>query len=179
MAVPAMNQKDDRVCVKKVKPTKSKVSFADVQVRMYPVTLGHNPGGIEGPPLSLSWNYTSIGRATVDDFEKHRKDPNFRRRDLQNLHIPPGRRVGLLRKAGFSDKQIYQASQEAAVERKARRLSFQDAIMKCRAKKAAARAAAAKGDKIDTKETSQAAFLKVGIENWIMEQALSRYCVNL
>eukprot|EP00977_Amphora_coffeiformis_P018850 scaffold6761_cov159-Amphora_coffeaeformis.AAC.3 len=143
MAVPAMNKKDDGICVKKAKPTKSKVSFADVQVRMYPVTLGHNPGGVEGPPLSLSWNYTSIGRATVDDFEKHRKDPNFRRRDLQHLHIPPGRRVGLLRKAGFSDKQIHQASQEAAVERRARRLSFQDAIMKCRAKKAAERAAGA------------------------------------
>jgi len=163
MAVPAMNQRDARICVKKGRSTKSKVSFADVQVRMYPVTLGHNPGGLEGPPLSLSWNYTSIGVATVDDFEKHRKDPNFRRRDLRNLHIPPGRRVGLLKRAGFSDVQIHQASQEAAVERRARRLSFQDAIMKCRAKRATERAAT-EADNTGTKETRPKALMKATTE---------------
>lgn len=165
MAIPTMNQKDAQCSVKKAKSRKSKVSFADVQVRMYPITIGHNPGGIEGPPLSLSWNYTSLGTATVEDFEKHRKEPDFQRRNLQKLHIPPGRRVGLLRKAGFSDKQIFKAAQEAATERKVRRSSFQDAILKCRTRRAAKEAALAKTEQTEIEETDQAAFLEVGSEH--------------
>ena len=160
-----MSPNNAEVCVNKAKSTKSKVSFSEVQVRMYPITLGHNPGGVEGPPLSLSWNYTSLGRATVEDFENHRKQPQFRRRDLKHLHISAGRRVGLLRKAGFTDRQIYEAAREASMERKCRRTSVQDAIAKCRALKAQKAAALAKAKLSDVEETGQAALLKIDQES--------------
>lgn len=131
-----------RVCTK-AKMTKTKVSFSNVSVRMYPITIGNNPGGADGPPLSLSWDYTSLGKATVEDFELHRKDPKFQRRNQKSLHIPAHRRVGLLKDAGFSEEEIYMASREAAVERQIRRSSVHQAIMQCKAIKAARDAAAA------------------------------------
>lgn len=140
MAISTMSSKNTQVLVK-AKPTKSKVSFSDVHVRMYPVTLGHNPGGVEGPPLSLSWNYTSLGRATLEDFESHRQ--KCQRRNQRNLHIPASRRVTLLRTAGFSDQQIYEAAQEAAIDRECRRVSVQETIMRVRALKAQRQAALA------------------------------------
>ena len=112
-----------------------KVSFSNVQVRMYPVTLGISPGGVAGPPLSLSWQYTSLGKASVDDFELHRTQ--CKRRPYRELHISPTRRVALLRSAGFSDAEIYQAAHEAAQDRLERRQSLQHAILACRALKAA------------------------------------------
>lgn len=138
MAIQSMSSKP--VAVKKGK-TQPKVSFSSVQVRMYPITLGHNPGGQGGPPLSISWNYTSLGNATVDDFEEHRNKPQYHRRQLKSLHISPRRRVSLLRKAGFSDKQIMEASREAAKERERRNDSFRQTVLRVqalvRAKKAA------------------------------------------
>ena len=160
MAIAAMSPKDAKLSVKS-KATKSKVSFSDVQVRMYPVTLGTSPGGVAGPPLSLSWNYTSLGKATVEDFEKHRTDPQFRRRNYRELHISAKRRVSLLRTAGFSDRQIHQAAQEAAQERMERRKSLHQAILKCRALKREQEAVAlTKARKCDIEETGQATLLK-------------------
>ena len=158
-----MNPKDAKVSVNS-KATKSKVSFSEVQVRMYPVTIGISPGGVSGPPLSLSWNYTSLGRATVEDFEKHRKDPHFKRRNLRDMHISVPRRIALLRSAGFTDKQIYEAAREAAKVRLERRKSVQEAILKCRALKAEKEAALAKAQQTDLEETEQAALLKINVE---------------
>ena len=141
MAISTMSPKNAQLRVKAKKPIKSKVSFSEVQVRMYPVTLGHNPGGVEGPPLSLSWNYTNLGKATVEDFESHRH--HFQRRTMRNLHISASRRVTLLRSAGFSDQQIYKAAQDAAFERKSRQDSVQDTIRRVRALKARKQAAMA------------------------------------
>ena len=34
-----------------------KASFSTLEIREYDITLGDNPGGSQGPPLTLDWKY--------------------------------------------------------------------------------------------------------------------------
>jgi hypothetical protein len=140
MAIPtdmSYYKKNPTLAVKKVssssssRRSKSKVSFADVQVRAYPIIPGHNPGGHDGPPLSLSFEYKNLGRTTVENFEANRR--RVVRRPFRDLRITAERRVRLLRAAGYSDKEIVAATREAARDRKNRTESYRDTILKVRA----------------------------------------------
>jgi hypothetical protein len=115
---------------------KPRVAFSQVQVRMYPITLGENPGGVEGPPLELSWDYFTLAAASVDEFERHRVRPKYQRRSLHALWITPQRRCALLLQAGFSKNEIVDATNSVTAERTAR-ASFQQAISKSKRRKEA------------------------------------------
>merc|ERR550539_1145814 len=54
--------------------TKRVTSFSNIEIREYDITLGDNPGGADGPPISLDWNYNEIFTQVmdVDIYEEHR-----------------------------------------------------------------------------------------------------------
>jgi hypothetical protein len=114
---------------------KRKVSFSQVQVRMYPITLGDNPGGFEGPPLQLSWDYFTLGKSSVEEFERHRVRPKYQRRSMHALWITPQRRFGLLLQAGFSKNEIVDSINSVTEERTARS-TFQRVLLKSKRRKA-------------------------------------------
>lgn len=114
---------------------KPKVSFSQVQVRMYPITLGDNPGGFEGPPLQLSWDYFTLGESSVEAFERHRVRPKYQRRSMHALWITPQRRFGLLLQAGFSKNEIVDSMNSVTEERTARS-TFQRVLLKSKIRKA-------------------------------------------
>jgi len=49
------------------------VSFADVEVRSYPIILGDNPAVSAGPPITIDWYPSHLAACSVDDYEKTRE----------------------------------------------------------------------------------------------------------
>jgi len=103
----------------KLKPS---TSFSTLEIREYPITLGDNPGGAQGPPISLDWKYNKKHTQVVplEDYEETRP----RRRNRKEMHIPGNmRRWRLLRKEGVSVKEIENAIKAADAVRRQRRKS--------------------------------------------------------
>jgi len=59
------------------------ISFSTLEVRTYGVTLGDNPGGSSGPPVSLDWNYDESKAIDLEDYEAKRNP----RRSREQLHM--------------------------------------------------------------------------------------------
>lgn len=85
------------------------VRFAKVEIREYPITLGDNPGGIRGPPLSIAWESFRTIKLTVVRYERVRTP---KRRQLTELRTTPKYRVDLLRSLGVPIVDMYNAAQE-------------------------------------------------------------------
>ena len=62
------------------------VRFDSIRIRRYQVVLGDNPEVSVGPPISLGWNFSSIGPIKVDAYEKHRNEKD--RRQGNELVLP-------------------------------------------------------------------------------------------
>jgi len=72
------------------------VSFADVEVRSYPIILGDNPAVSAGPPVTIGWDPSSyLAPCSVDDYEKEREGTI---RGFIELRIPPLIRFEMLSK---------------------------------------------------------------------------------
>ena len=78
------------------------VSFHCSEFKMYPMTLGENPAGLEGPPISIEWEPSASHVWNVDDYEEAKKEKNNTCRSLQEMRMPADYRISILRKAGFS-----------------------------------------------------------------------------
>lgn len=99
-----------------------KTSFSTLEIREYYITLGDNPGGCEGPPLTLDWEYNEDRTKILelDDYETKRKP----RRGRWALLIPNNVRMWmLLREKRFTIKQLRQAGNQAQLIRTQRRRS--------------------------------------------------------
>ena len=125
---------------------KRNVSFSNLEIRSYSVTLGNHPT-LNGPPISLDWKYDPQATQVhdVEEYEQHRSvtpanpTPSNPRRSKNELFIQPfDRQYLLMRDAGFSRVQIKNATEEAqraAKERQKsaksrRRLSLDDMLEK-------------------------------------------------
>jgi len=100
-------------------PCPKAVRFDKVIIRTYPIELGDNPGGTQGPPLTINWKYDEEFSTSVDVFEKTRI-PLRRHADKDELWISPVRRHILLQKAGYSARELREAIEEILAIRKQR-----------------------------------------------------------
>ena len=93
------------------------VSFSNLEIRSYSVTLGTTPT-FNGPPIALDWNYdpSETEKFDVDAYEHYRDT----RRTRSELVIPPSHREYCLMQSGFSRSQIKLAMDEAKTAAKER-----------------------------------------------------------
>eukprot|EP00565_Helicotheca_tamesis_P003160 CAMPEP_0185725620 /NCGR_PEP_ID=MMETSP1171-20130828/1833_1 /TAXON_ID=374046 /ORGANISM="Helicotheca tamensis, Strain CCMP826" /LENGTH=163 /DNA_ID=CAMNT_0028393791 /DNA_START=236 /DNA_END=729 /DNA_ORIENTATION=- len=77
------------------------VTFGQVEVRVYGLTLGDNPACSDGPPLTLDWSYQTKDDQQLNDCtEYHHGSSN---------KISAGRRMELLLERGHTHEEIMQA----------------------------------------------------------------------
>lgn len=94
-------------------------SFSTLEIRSYDITIGDNPGGSHGAPLSLGWDYNPDNTVKVDleTYEKTRPQ----RRARSEMYMPSSIRMFLLMKTkGYSLREIEAAAKEAEKFRKKR-----------------------------------------------------------
>ena len=94
-----------------------KVQFSTIEIRQYSITVGDNPGGRCGPPISLDWNYFNTSKMNLSNYENCRGP----RRNKSELYIPSKERMWtLLKDVGCSMEEIKYASSVAESIRKGR-----------------------------------------------------------
>lgn len=99
------------------------LSFSTLEIREYYITLGDNPGGTHGPPISLSNDYCEDRTflISIDKYEETRPP----RRAKNELYMSGSIRVfTLLKELGYSIKEIQEATKTAQKIRKKRRKSI-------------------------------------------------------
>jgi hypothetical protein len=99
-------------------------SFSHLEIREYEITLGDNPGGHQGPPVSLGWEYDERRTQVVplDHYEETRPPRRSRVEMYMTENI---RRWRLIKEQGVPLKEVERASKNAASIRKQRRKSTQ------------------------------------------------------
>lgn len=122
-ATPSSSDDDDddntAIALKTDDTMKRVTSFSNIEIREYDVTLGDNPGGASGPPISLDWNYNDARTQIVDVdlYEEHRPP----RRNRIEMHMQSNvRSYRLLKEKGFSLKEIRKAAERTEQIRKQR-----------------------------------------------------------
>lgn len=95
------------------------ISFSTIEIREYNITLGDNPGGQNGPPVSLDWNYNkNLTQVLNVDLYEETRPP---RRSRREMHMGSSvRNYLLIREQGFSLQDIRKAAKSAAAIRKQR-----------------------------------------------------------
>jgi len=104
------------------KRRKLRTSFSTLEIREYDITLGDNPGGSQGPPISLDWDYNKRRTEviTLEDYEEKRRP----RRCRSGMHIPDSMRMWILvREKRFTLRQLQRATRDAKLIRMQRRKS--------------------------------------------------------
>lgn len=105
------------------KGMKRVTSFSTLEIREYPITLGDNPGGARGPPVSLDWKHDE-DQTQVIPLETY-EDMRSPRRSRSDLHMAENlRRWRLLREKGYSLRELERASKAAEAVRKQRKNSL-------------------------------------------------------
>lgn len=105
------------------KEMKRVTSFSHLEIREYNLALGDNPGGKDGPPISLDWNYCpkSTIRVDIDRYEESRPP----RRTRHEMYMPGSLRMWtLMKEMGYTLREIQDASNLAASVRKKREKSI-------------------------------------------------------
>jgi len=78
----------------------NRVSFSDVEVRLYHIELGDNPAVSSGPPISISWDYFQKYNVSIDYFEANKPSQK------PLVALEPLDRIQLLVEAGYSLTEI-------------------------------------------------------------------------
>lgn len=108
---------------------KRTTSFSKIEIREYNITLGDNPGGAKGPPVSLDWKYNKSNSISLDleDYEEKRPP----RRTKTELYMQESiRKWRLMKEKGYSLKEMEKAAKTAEGIRKSRRKSLQQKSFK-------------------------------------------------
>jgi hypothetical protein len=93
-------------------------SFSKIEIREYNITLGDNPGGRSGPPVSLDWKYDKNSQVVDVDLYEESRPP---RRSRIEMHMGGSVRMfRLMREQGFSMTDMKKAAKSAAEVRKQR-----------------------------------------------------------
>ena len=102
---------------------KRTTSFSTLEIREYHITIGDNPGGRNGPPISLDWDYCekSTVRVKIDEYEEMRPP----RRARHEMYMSGSIRMWtLMKELGYSLRDIESAAKEADSVRKKRHKSI-------------------------------------------------------
>ena len=91
---------------------KPSVSFSNLQIREYDVTLGDHPSCSFGPPVSLGWDYQDAHVVPLEKYEKARSN-KFPRRKSPQLRLSYNvRKYLLLKTAGYTKAELREAMKE-------------------------------------------------------------------
>jgi len=98
-------------------------SFSTVEIRHYPITLSNNPGGGQGPPISLDWKHDEEKTQVIllEVYEEKRSP----RRDQTAMYMPEYLRRWKLLERGISMKDMHKATKDANWVRQQRKKSIQ------------------------------------------------------
>ena len=99
-----------------------KLGFSHVHIREYELVPGSNPSVSSGPPVELGWAHTE---STSVEFDKWESIRDGRRRRQSQMRIPPDDRRFLLRHHGNAQKDIRDATRNAAICRSQRAYTVQ------------------------------------------------------
>jgi|Transcript_6942 hypothetical protein len=98
----------------------SSVSFKDVQIRDYNLTVGDNPSVSYGPPLSLDWEYEERSALCINEYEESRPA----RRSLRQMALNYYQRTNILTHTyGHSEEDFKEAKKEIKKVKKQRSLT--------------------------------------------------------
>jgi len=86
---------------------KEAVTFGMVEIRQYERILGINPAVTDGPAISIGWKYRNDGQCSLSDWEQRKASGKRQGRDLL---LSRSIRETMLREAGYSQKEIAQAT---------------------------------------------------------------------
>lgn len=112
------NTNSNTVCEKTTTP-KLSARFSVVEIREYPITLGDNPGGVQGPPICLDWKHDIEHTVLLllNEYEAMRPP----RRCQEELYLPECLRRWKLLEKGVSMRAMQKASKSAENVRRQRR----------------------------------------------------------
>jgi hypothetical protein len=88
---------------------KRNVSFSNISMRNYPLTLGDNPSVSCGPPTTLDWEFEEAEELSLDDYENNRAPRRKPREMLLNYY----QRKAILENSGHSEEEIKRARRQA------------------------------------------------------------------
>lgn len=101
-------------------PEKKRVSFAHIEIRRYPITLGEHPECSCGPPITLDWDYQVLAPVEVDRYETTRDQP----RKTHQLFVPTEKRRNMLIwHCGCTEEDLEEAEREVMRIRRLRKKS--------------------------------------------------------
>jgi hypothetical protein len=105
--------------VRTTSPNSNSVTFKNVDIREFRMTLGDHPSACSGPPVRLDWDSTS--RPCVIELEEYEKDRQPRRSRRQ-LKLSLQRRHNILvKERGFSFEEVRAAWHDALEIRRLRK----------------------------------------------------------
>jgi len=113
----------DNLCDNAVLLQTLSASFSTIQIREYPITLGENPGGAKGPPITLDWKHDE-GKTIVISLEEYEQKRSPRRNKTE-LYMPEYLRRWRLLERGVSMKEIHKATKNAESTRRKRKKTSQ------------------------------------------------------
>ena len=94
------------------------VSFHNVRIREYPMTVGDNPAVSSGVAITMDWDPLEQGSHVVelDEYEQCRPE----RRVIGQMRIPPGERDQILRRSGHSRREMQRGLRASNIARRQR-----------------------------------------------------------
>jgi hypothetical protein len=98
------------------------VKFSSLEIYEHTMMLGDNPGGTNGPPLTIAWERDDSRSFQVDDYESRRPT----RRKHYQMHVPRRLREDWLMKAGYSRGEMREAEEIATKIQKSRYANSKD-----------------------------------------------------
>jgi hypothetical protein len=101
---------------------KKGVEFTSVTIREYPICVG-DACPMTGVPITIDWGHVSEIDCTMDEFEASKTEP----RSYVELRIPSQARLDMLKRLGFTLRDI-QRGQKSANTSKAQRKRTQETM---------------------------------------------------
>lgn len=86
---------------------KRTISFTNLEIREYDLTIGDNPSVSYGPPVQLSWQYSQSEARDLEDYESQKMlDRSRGRRSRRVENMSWAKREAMLKRQGFSQDDI-------------------------------------------------------------------------
>ena len=94
------------------------VSFHNVRIREYPMTVGDNPAVSSGLAVTMDWDPLEQGSQVMelDEYEDTRPE----RRSMGQMRLPPSERREILRRSGHSAREMQQGLKASNIARRQR-----------------------------------------------------------
>jgi hypothetical protein len=102
-------------------PNRKKVSFSTLETREYLICIGDNPCVTLGTPITLDWAHGGEILCSVEEYEEHRPPP----RTMAQLRIPSQCRNDMLKRIGYSRRDIMDGAKHATIAHNRRKRTIE------------------------------------------------------